>query len=100
MRPRGDVEALLDPAIAEQEHAAVEVEEDRRQRRARRGPRDQVAQQRVALEKRPGLQRQQPGQGLADHLEAVVVGGAVRPVQGLRAPLQQPAQQERELLGA
>ena len=99
-RPRGDVESLLDPLIAEEEHAAVEVEEDRRRRRAQDGERDQVAKQGVALEKDDGLQGQKAGQGLADHLEAVIVGGAERSVQGIRAPLQQPAQQERGLLSA
>src|SRR5665647_208398 len=53
-----------------------------------------VAQQRVAFEEGHRLFGQQTDQGLADHLEAVVVLGAVLSVQGLRAPQEKPAQQE------
>src|SRR5665647_2036619 len=56
--------------------------------------RDLVAQQRVAFEEGHRLFGQQTDQGLADHLEAVVVLGAVLSVQGLRAPQEKPAQQE------
>src|SRR5450756_3260758 len=85
---------LLHPAITEEEHTAIEVEEDRRQRRPLARLRDEVAQQRVAFKEGHRLFGQQTDQGLADHLKTVVVGGPILSVQGLRAPQEEPAQQE------
>ncbi len=98
-RPAGHVETLLDTAIAGQQHLAVELEKDGGQGRPPGHLLHQVAQQRVPLEERRGLPGQQPGQGLADQRQRVIVGGAVRSGHGRGAPHHKTAQRERELVG-
>ncbi len=99
LRPARRVEALADAAVADQQHLAVELEEVRRRRRMPGQPRDQVAQQGVALQEGRRLAAEQPGERAGDRRERVVVGVAVRTVEGGRAPREQLAQRQRELLG-